>query len=254
MKNSVALFVLALFVSVAASFTASAQPPSQAPLTDLKKLADGDIVFIESNSERARAIKKLTGSNLTHCGIVFHDKQSNWIVFEGAGRPTGEYSELGAWIERESGNGKKNPIYVRRLTDKNGRLSSKIDALRKRAKELHDTPYDFGFAWENKDSSGKEYIYCSELVWKAFNDAIGVALDNPHPLGDYIAKAHEGSERQAVEKCFEEYLNNQKSKDCRGGRVYDRGEKAISPAEVFASPELDAVTDATPSVSPAPSS
>jgi hypothetical protein len=232
---------------MAASINALAQSPAQRPLTDFSKLKNGDIVFIESNSERAPAIKKLTGSNLTHCGIVFRDKQNKWIVYEGAGYP-GIYRELGEWIGRESGNGKKNPIYVRRLTDKDGRLSSKIETLRKKARELHDTSYDFGFAWENKDSSGKEYIYCSELVWKAFKAAIGVALEKPHALGDYITKKPDGKERTATERTaveadFDYYLNNKKSKDHRNGQPYQRGELAISPVEVFASTELDAVSD-----------
>lgn len=246
-NDSPAFLLFPWFVFLAATLTASAQPPPQKPLTDFSRLKEGDIVFIESNSERAPAIKKLTGSNLTHCGIVFRDKHQNWIVYEGAGYP-GDYSELNAWIGRESGNGKKNPIYVRRLTDKDGRLSSKIEALRTRARELHDTSYDFGFAWENKDSSGKEYIYCSELVWKAFNDAVGVALKTPHPLGDYIDKKRDGTERtaterKAVEDDFNFYLNNKKSKDHRDGQPYQRSELAISPVEVFDSTELDAVSD-----------
>jgi hypothetical protein len=244
-------FVFAWFVSLAVWLTASAQPPPQSPLTDFTKLKEGDIVFIESNSERAPAIKKLTGSNLTHCGIVFRDQRNNWIVYEGAGRPY-SYSDLADWIGRESGNGNKNPIYVRRLTDTNGRLNSKIENLRTKAKDLHDTSYDFGFAWKNKHPSGKEYIYCSELVWKAFNDAVGIALKNPHPLSEYIDKKRDDTqrtpaERKAVEDDFEIYLNNKKSKDHRDGRPYERSELAISPVEVFDSTELEAVTDGSPS-------
>jgi hypothetical protein len=248
MKNSVALFVLALFVSVAASFTASAQPPPQPPLTDFKKLKDGDIVFIESNSERAPVIKALTGSSLTHCGIVFQDKPNHWIVYEGAGRPVGEYSDLDSWIGRESGKGKKNPIYVRRLKDREARLSSKLGALQTRAKQLHDTSYDSGFAWANKDSGGKEYIYCSELVWKAFNDAVQVALNKPHPLEGYILKtpddkARTPDDQKDVKAAFEYYLNSSDAKDHRNGQPYQSSELAISPAEVFKSTESEAVTD-----------
>jgi hypothetical protein len=47
-KKSLGLFALACGVSLAASLTASAQPPAQAPLTDFSKLKDGDMVFIES--------------------------------------------------------------------------------------------------------------------------------------------------------------------------------------------------------------
>jgi hypothetical protein len=228
---------------VAAAINASAQPPDQAPLTNFKQLKDGDIVFIESNSERAGAIKKLTESNLTHCGIVFHGKQDTWIVYEGAGRPVGEYSELGVWIGRESGNGEKNPIYVKRLKDREARLSPKIEALRKRAKELHDTPYDFGFAWANKDASGKEYIYCSELVWKAFKEEVDIALRTPHPISDYI-KDRPDLSADDVTGLFKKCLNDDpRSRKCRNDKDYDPKELAISPAEVFASTELDPVTD-----------
>ena len=236
---------------IAGSQNALAQPTDQAPLTDFKQLQEGDIVFIESNSERAPAIKKLTESNLTHCGIVFRDKNQKWIVYEGAGYP-GTYRQLGDWIERESGNGKKNPIYVKRLKDREGRLSSKLEALRTKAKDLHDTHYDLGFAWKNKDSSGKEYIYCSELIWKAFNDAVGVALKDPHPLTDYIRDRPDGLKADDVKKLFDQYLNNEESKKRRDGKDYDPAELAISPAEVFASPELDPVTDTSPPPSPSP--
>lgn len=241
-KDSVKSFVLAWFVFLAVSLNGLAQAPSQPALTDFSRLKDGDVVFIESNSERAGAIKKLTESNLTHCGIVFHDKQNNWIVYEGAGYP-GTYRPLGEWIERESGNGKKNPIYVKRLKDREARLSPKIEALRKRAKELHDTSYDFGFAWTNKDASGKEYIYCSELIWKAFKEEVDIALRTPHPISDYI-KDRPDLSADDVTGLFKKYLNDDpRSRKCRNDKDYDPKELAISPAEVFASTELDPVTD-----------
>ena len=218
-----------------------AQTPPQAPLTDFGELKDGDIVFIESNSVRAPAIKALTGSILTHCGIVFQEQNDKWIVFEGAGYP-GTYRELGKWITEESGGG-KHPLYVRRLTNREGRLGARIPELRSRAKELHDTSYDKGFAWENKDKAGQEYIYCSELVWKAYK-AVGIELGKPHPLSDYIDHPPAGRTSADVRKDFQTNLNSTESKDRRNGQDYKPIELAISPKEVFESGELEPVIDA----------
>jgi hypothetical protein len=198
------IFVWAVIIGTTRSV--AAQVPQQAPLTDFTRLKDGDIVFIESNSKRAPAIKALKGSILTHCGIVFQDNGKG-IVYEGARNP-GVYSELGKWTVRESGEG-KHPI-VPRLTDQ-ARLTAKLADLRKRAKELHDTSYDIGFAWKNRDGKGTEYIYCSELVWKAFNDAIGVELGKPHPLSDYINHPPEGRASGDIEKDFDKWLNDPES-------------------------------------------
>src|SRR4051794_39269938 len=81
------------------SHWACAEPPAQAPLTNYAaRLRDGDIVFIESHSERATAIKELTGSDLTHCGIVFNEN-GKWMVYEGQGR--GSLLTIQKWQTQE---------------------------------------------------------------------------------------------------------------------------------------------------------
>lgn len=220
---------------------ASAEPPKQTALTNFSKLKDGDLVFIESTSIRAPAIKALTGFDLTHCGIVFQSK-GKWIVYEGAGRPE-DYSELAQWILRESGGVKSNALYARRLTNRESRLVPKLGDLEKKARELHDTSYDFGFAWTNRDKNNREFIYCSELIWKAFHDVVKVDLKQPHPLADYIEHPPTGQTSADVKKALHTYLNSAESKKRRNDHPYEASEKAISPKEVFESSELDAVTD-----------
>jgi hypothetical protein len=219
----------------------SAEPPAQQPLTDFGKLKDGDLVFIESKSARAPAIKALTEFDLTHCGIVFNENEK-WMVYEGAGRP-GSYLELADWIDHESGAGEKHALYVRRLIDRERRLAPKLKALKTKAKELHDTKYDFGFAWSNRDKSNKELIYCSELIWKAYHDVPKVDLGQPHALADYIERPPAGKSSTQVEETLNRFLNSSESKERRDGQPYKRDELAISPKEVFESAELEAVVD-----------
>jgi uncharacterized protein YycO len=208
----------------------------QKPLKDFSKLKSGDILFIRSNSgARADSIEAITEAPLTHCGIVIKQGKST-IVYEGVGHP-GDYKDVEKW-QRDESTGKGTPppvplhsIYVRRYT---GSLEGKLDALGKRAKELHDTPYDNAFAWNNHAGSGKEYIYCSELIWKAFHDAVGVDLGDPHPLKDYLEGGP--AKKAKAEAAFKMYL----------GEHYNLEEKVISPTDVFKSNKLTPVTDDTP--------
>jgi uncharacterized protein YycO len=243
MKKTVKLSnkLTALFLGILLQGAAFAQDETvlgQKPLKDFSKLKSGDLVFIRSSSgDRADAIERLTKSPLTHCGIVINEGR-RWIVYEGAGH-IGDYKDVKAWQIVESTKQGGHPpavlhlIYVRRYS---GSLEGKLDGLRRKAKELHDTPYDNKFAWNNHDpSSGKEYIYCSELMWKAFHDAVGIDLGTPHPLKDYLNQASK-EDKPKVEADFKHYL----------GDHYDPEEKAISPSEVFKSDELIPVTDDTP--------
>lgn len=211
---------------------------SQKPLNDFSQLKSGDILFIRSNSgARADSIEEITEAPLTHCGILIKQGGST-IVYEGAGH-AGTYKDVKTWQRDESTRKGEPPpvplhsIYVRRYT---GSLEGKLDALGKRAKELHDTPYDNAFAWNNREpGSGKEYIYCSELIWKAFHDAVGVDLGGPHPLKDYLAGGP--TKKAKAEAAFKKYL----------GEHYNSEEKVISPTDVFKSDKLVGVTDEAPS-------
>jgi len=108
---------------------------------DPSKLQDGDILFIRSHSERADAIRDVTRSNLTHCGLVFR-VNGVWTVFEGAGRVT-EYKNLNEWQDAESshdifGKISYERISVSRLAEMKNWLENdkreKVTALRAEAK------------------------------------------------------------------------------------------------------------------------
>ena len=210
------------------------------PLTDFDKLNEGDLIFIRSHSDNAPDIAALTGSQLTHCGIVFREK-GKWIVLEGAGR--GEVLSLPRWQEKESGDHALEPIFVRRLQNAITLLAGdNLKKLRTEATRLHDTRYDFAFAWSNtyqEDGTKKEFVYCSELLYKAYDGAFGVKLGAPHPMRDYIAALPAAK----VEAIVLKLNTNEKARHCRGGKDFDPEDLIISPQDVYASSLLVDVTD-----------
>jgi hypothetical protein len=207
-------------------------------LTDFSKLKDGDLIFIRSHSDNAPYIAAITGSKLTHCGIVFHEG-GEIRVYEGAGR--GQYLTIKEWQVKESGGHSLEPIYARRLIK--ALTSDQINSLKAEAAKLHETHYDFAFAWTNSykydNGETKEYVYCSELQYKAYERALNIQLGTPHPMKDYFG-AIPADERDAI---IEKLKTNPKAIHCRAGDDFDPDELIISPEEVFQSDVLMDVTD-----------
>ena len=114
----------------------------------------------------------------------------------------------------------------------------KLDTIKERAKELHDTHYDNGFSWSDT------YAYCSELVWKAYY-AAGLSLGELPKMSRYVEgyAGHPVSEHLAAE--IKGKLEKEKD-DYRGGRGYFPEESAVSPEDVFNSAFLVSITDETP--------
>jgi hypothetical protein len=240
LRTSLSLSVLLI---AASSF---GQSPQQKPLTDFSKLKDGDLVFIESSTNRAEAIKKLSKSIFSHCGIVFI-KDNVRVVYEGAGRGAGKPHSIEEWQKIEStpaGENQKpdnplHPIYARRLP-----TLTNVQALKDKATELHHTSYDNAFQFGNKDGEAKEYIYCSELNFLAFN-AIGVELGTPRAFKDYYTAFGNKPEKiQKVKEMMEAELNSDRAKARRSppGK-YNENDLVIAPVDVFLSDKLVDVND-----------
>ena len=173
-------------------------------------LRDGDIIFHASRSAQSAAIQRATHSRYSHVGIVFH-RDGKPFVFEAIA--TVRYTPLANWIARGEGA----HYIVRRL--KAGVTPAKANELRSAAEKYANKPYDLYFEWSN------ERIYCSELVWKAYHEALGVELGvrqklREFDLSDPVVKA----------KMRERY----------GTRV-PLDEPVISPAAQFESPLLETV-------------
>lgn len=185
-RFTVASFVL--FLSIPLSVMAS-------------PVEDGDIVFQKSLSRQSKAIEAATNSRMTHVGIIFHD----WgipYVYE-AVQPV-KKTRLSVWGKR----GQNGNYVVRRLKD---RSEVDIKKLKKEVKSYVGRDYDSLFGW--CDST----IYCSELVWKAFDRACGIQIGKLRRLKDFNLS------HPAVKSTLK----------CRYGRKIPYNMEVIAPSDIF---------------------
>ena len=175
-----------------------------------EELRDGDLIFHTSRSAQSLAIQRATHSSYSHVGMVFL-RDGKPFVLEAIA--TVRYTPLAQWTAR----GAQGEYVVRRLkAPLDARRSA---ALRTAAEKFLGRPYDLYFEWSS------ERIYCSELVWKAYDDALGVELGARQKLRDFDL-----SDKVVKAKMRERY----------GSRV-PLDEPVISPAAVFDSKLLTTV-------------
>jgi hypothetical protein len=180
------------------------------PAPAAEPLRDGDLVFHTSRSAQSLAIQRATHSAYSHMGMVFLRNGKPFVLEAVA---TVRYTPLAQWTAR----GAQGKYVVKRL--KAPLPAQRSDALRAAAEKYLGRPYDLYFEW----SSAR--IYCSELVWKAYRDALGVELGARQKLRDFDL-----SDAAVKAKMRERY----------GGRVpFD--EPVISPAAMFDSTLLETV-------------
>jgi uncharacterized protein YycO len=170
-------------------------------------LRDGDIIFHTSRSAQSQAIQRATHSPYSHVGLVFH-RDGKPFVFEAIA--TVRYTPLAQWTARGTGG----EYVVKRL--KMPLTSAQAAKLRAAAEKHAGKPYDLYFEWSDAR------IYCSELVWKAYQDALGVELGARQKLREFDL-----SDPTVRSKMRERYGDN-----------VPMNEPVISPAALFDSREL----------------
>jgi hypothetical protein len=176
-------------------------------------LHDGDIIFQTSRSRQSVAIQRATGSPYSHMGMIVH-RGGKPFVLEAAGQV--RYTALAEWTQRGVGG----HYTVKRLR---GAAEALPAPARKRAEHAINTllgkAYDLTFEWSD------QRMYCSELVWKIYERALGVRLGELTRLGDFKlddpAVKHKLRERYGTEVPLEEPV--------------------ISPVAMFESPLLETV-------------
>ena len=195
-------YYLLLFISLAA--VVSCNPEKDMP-------QDGDIVFYESTSPQSPVIKLAQHSKWTHCGIVFHIGKTTY-VYEAVG--TVKYTPLKDWIAKG-----KNGVYrVRRLKRPLSKEAiAKMKAIGEGYKGKH---YDTLFQWSDNK------MYCSELVWKIYNQGAGIELCRPSHFSDYPINL------PPVKKLIK----------TRYGKSFNPVESIVSPYALFKSNMLKEVT------------
>ena len=155
------LFFLAAFT---ASYAATAAP---------LMLKDGDIIFHTSRSAQSSAIQRATGSKYSHMGLVVH-RDGKPFVFEAIS--TVQFTPLARWTARGDGG----RFVAKRLKKAETTLQPKaLQKLLTEAQRFTGRTYDLTFGWAD------DRIYCSELVWKAYDRALGIQIGELARVRDF---------------------------------------------------------------------
>lgn len=180
---------------------------------DDEAFKDGDIVFQITSFAQSLAIQLATGSQYTHCGIVFK-RGDKFFVYE-AVQPVGAIP-LTNWIKR----GKNGHYVLMRLKDRDKHLdAAKLDAMKKAGLALNGKNYDVKFKWSDDD------IYCSELIWKIYERGANIRLCPLRTFQDY------NLDSLVVRKTIKE----------RYGTSLPANEQVVAPSDLMESPLLERV-------------
>ena len=173
----------------------------------LPNVRDGDVIFQTSRSSQSVAIQRAMHSRYSHMGIVFLRKGEPF-VFEASA--TVRYTPLDKWVAR----GQDGKSVVKRLSS--DLTPTQVERLRVAARAFAGRPYDLTFEWSDSR------IYCSELVWKVYDRALGIHIGELQRLRDFDL-----SDAAVRAKMKERY-----------GDAVPFDEPVISPAAMFDSPAL----------------
>ncbi len=216
LKNLACPFFLSLFLligctSMESEATEVASTTNQAvKAKPSPTFQNGDIIFQTSNSSQSKAIQLATHSPYSHVGIIYEQK-GKFLVYE-AVEPV-KLTPLKTWIKR----GNKGHYIVKRLKDAATRLSPSVLKKMKAAGEQYlGKHYDLYFEWSD------DKIYCSELVWKIYKEALGIELGKLQRLESFDLS------NDVVQKKLQERYKGKIPLD----------EKVISPADIFESSQL----------------
>lgn len=138
-------------------------PAGEAATTLADVLTDGDVILHKSQSSQSAALRAATGSPYTHVGMVFR-RDGDAEVLE-AVDPV-RWTKLDDWVAR----GERGHVVILRLADDLPLRNGGSEALRAAAEAYLGRPYDPLFEWSD------DRIYCSELVYKAYQSSLGVHI------------------------------------------------------------------------------
>jgi uncharacterized protein YycO len=182
---------------------------------DLSNLQDGDIIFHTSRSSQSEALRRAMNSPYTHMGIIFIEDDAP-VVYEAVG-PV-KRTPLEEWV----GRGEEGHFVVKRWSGAGRHLDEDAVARLKAAgAEYAGRSYDPYFEWSD------DRIYCSELVWKMYESALGVEIGTLQTFADFDL-----SDPVVVKKLRERFPDQ-----------VPLDEVVISPASMFESDKLVTVCE-----------
>lgn len=180
-----------------------------------ERFRDGDIIFQTSRSGQSLAIQRATNSSYSHMGLIVHRKGEPFVLEASA---TVRFTPLQAWIDR--GEGRR--YVVKRLRDAEAKITSEvIERARTAARAFEGKKYDLTFEWSD------ERMYCSELVWKIYKQALGIEIGELQKLREFQL------DDPAVKAKLKE----------RYGDDVPLDEPVISPVAMFEWPGLETVVE-----------
>lgn len=164
---------------------------------DIPPLQNGDIVFQTTWNDQTLAIALASHSSYIHTGIVADNGGGKYTVIEVAQQVT--ETPLKTWVQR--GVLKRFSIY--RYKNIAPQQAGRIVAT---ARHSLGTPYDYYF------SAGKEALYCSEMVYMAYNES-GVEMNGMEKIGDL--SINNRFAKSLIQERWKEYpaCKNQKKMD-----------------------------------------
>jgi len=172
----------------------------------------GDIIFQNSHSSQSEAIKLATHSKFSHVGVIVL-KNNQPFVLE-AVEPV-SLTPLKTWIAR----GDQSYFEVKRPKQSlpvNAVVQKKLDSLQKIYLSKH---YDIPFQWTD------DKLYCSELVWKLYQQVYGLELCPTRALKDFDLSS------SLVQMALTE----------RYGKNIPMEEQVVSPEDLYRSPLLQPI-------------
>jgi hypothetical protein len=152
---------------------------------------DGDIIFQTSLTSQSVAIQRATHAKYSHMGLVVVRDEVPYVLEASV---TVRYTPLKKWIERGSGH----HYEIKRLRDAAATLTPEhIKALHREGTRFLGRPYDLTFDWSD------DRMYCSELVYKIYDRALGIQIGNLQRVRDFdltdVAVQAKMQERYGIE-------------------------------------------------------
>jgi hypothetical protein len=139
---------------------------------------EGDVVFQSlPHGNLVDAIEGITHSPYSHCGVVLRNDKNQWVVIESIFNV--HETPLFLWLLR----GRDGDFASYRLDPK---YSPLIPEFKKDLLSYMGRPYDFDY-----DMTNDQAIYCSDLVYLAFDKASGEKMGTLQKLGDLDWKPYE---------------------------------------------------------------
>jgi uncharacterized protein YycO len=174
------------------------------------QLHDGDLIFQTSRSSQSLAIQHATGSIWSHMGIIALRDGQLYVLEASA---TVRYTPLVRWVA----NGVGRHFVVKRLAQADSQLTpaalAKLDGV---GASFLGRPYDLTFEWSD------DRMYCSELVWKIYDRALGIDIGKLQKVRDF----------NLTDPTVASLMKQ------RYGDAVPMDEPVISPAAMFDSPLL----------------